>query len=101
MIQYSHKVAKLAKRREANGLSDVITSVTIYYVASLSGEEAIARCTLDFSVPENSQNFVSYPDVTHEMMIEWSKTRIDYSKFNPDLERQLLSKDQTDEVNFV
>ena len=29
MIQYSYQVAKLAKRREANGLNDVITSVTI------------------------------------------------------------------------
>lgn len=27
MIQYSYQVAKLAKRREANGLNDVITSV--------------------------------------------------------------------------
>lgn len=100
MIQYSYQVAKLAKRREANGLNDVITSVTIHYVASLNGKEAVARCTLDFPVPEDSQNFVPYADVTHEMMVEWSKKRIDYSKFHPDLERQLLEQDQTDEVIF-
>lgn len=100
MVSYEYKVAKLAKRREANGFKDVITSLTIHYVATQNGKEAIARCTLDFAIPEKNIPFVAYEDVTPEMMIEWSKERIDYVKFNPDLERQLQKDNQADEVIF-
>lgn len=89
MVNYTHRVVKLSKRKEANGLKDVITSVTIHYVATKGDKEAIARCTLDFDIPENSNGFIPYADVTHNTLIEWSKTRIKYENFNQDLERQL------------
>lgn len=100
MIEYRYKVVKLAKRKKANGLIDVITSITIHYIASENGKEALARCTLDYPIPESSNGFVPYDEVTPEMMIEWSKERIDYEIFNPDLERQLRQTNQTDEVIF-
>jgi hypothetical protein len=103
MINYEYKVAKLHKRHEINGFADVITSVTIHYVASQNGKETIARCTCDFDFPNpNGKNtpFVPYGQVTSEMMIEWTKKRIDYTKFNADLERQLTQANEIDEVTF-
>ena len=101
MINYEYKVAKLAKRNNINGFADVITSVTIHYIASQNGKEAIARCTFDFTFPDvnqKDQQFVPYASVTPEMMIEWTKERLDYTKFNADLERQLHENSLTEEV---
>lgn len=103
MVSYEYKVTKLSKRGELNGFANVITSVTVHYIASQNGKEAVARCTFDFTFPdpkEKDQKFVPYEDVTPELMIEWTKKLIDYTKFDADLERQLREANQVDEVVF-
>jgi hypothetical protein len=103
MVNYEYKVAKLAKKSQINGFADVITSVTVHYIASQNGKQAIARCTCDFTFPDpnaKDQEFVPYANVTPELMIEWTKKRIDYSKFDADLERQLRQANQVEEIVF-
>lgn len=87
-ITYTQKIFAVDVLPEAEGLSNVIGRVKWEYRAHDGVHVAWTTHTTDLAIPE-SENFVSFDDVTEEIVLGWVNDVVDLTLLQAELDLQL------------